>query len=35
MNQKGDRWKAAFLTNKGLFEPEMMYFGLCSLPETF
>ena len=21
--------------NKGLFEPQVMYFGLCNLPETF
>ena len=27
--------KAAFLTNKGLFEPQVMYFGLCNLPGTF
>ena len=25
----------AFLTNKGLFEPQVMYFGLCNLPKTF
>jgi len=24
-----------FLTNKGLFEPQVMYFGLCNLLETF
>ena len=30
-----DEWKAAFLTNKGLFEPKVMYFGLCNLLETF
>ena len=24
-----------FLTNKGLFEPQVMYFGLCNLPGTF
>jgi len=29
----GDQWKAAFKTNKGLFEPTVMFFGLCnSLP---
>jgi len=28
-------WKAAFLTNKDLFEPQVMYFGLCNLPGTF
>ena len=30
-----DRWKAAFLTNKGLFKPQVMYFGLCNSPGTF
>jgi len=30
-----DEWKAAFLTNKGLFEPRVMYFGLCNSPGTF
>ena len=29
-----DKWKAAFLINKGLFEPQVMYFGLCNLLET-
>jgi len=33
--KKGDEWKAAFLTNKGLFEPQVMYFRLCNLPGTF
>ena len=33
--KEGDKWKAAFLTNKGLFEPQVMYFGLCNSPETF
>ena len=27
--------KAAFLTNKGLFEPQVMYFGLCNSLRTF
>jgi hypothetical protein len=28
-----DRWKAAFMTEKGLFEPTVMFFSLCnSLP---
>ena len=26
---------AAFLTNKGLFEPQVIYFGLCNSPGTF
>ena len=30
-----DEWKAAFLTNKGLFEPQVIYFGLCNSPGTF
>ena len=30
-----DQWKAAFKTNKGLFEPTVMFFGLCNLPATF
>ena len=33
--REGDEWKAAFLTNKGLFEPQVMYFGLCNSPRTF
>jgi len=33
--KEGDEWKAAFLTNKGLFKPQVMYFGLCNSPETF
>jgi len=33
--KEGDEWKAAFLTNKGLFEPQVMYFRLCNLPGTF
>ena len=33
--KKEDKWKAAFLMNKGLFEPQVMYFGLCNSPGTF
>jgi len=33
--KEGDKYKAAFLTNKGLFEPQVMYFGLCNSLETF
>jgi len=28
-------WKAAFLINKRLFEPQVMYFGLYNLPGIF
>lgn len=31
----GDQWKAAFKTNHGLFEPTVMFFGLCNSPATF
>ena len=31
----GDQWKAAFKTNRGLFEPTVMFFGLCNSPTTF
>ena len=31
----GDQWKAAFITHKGLFEPTVMFFGLCNSPATF
>jgi Reverse transcriptase (RNA-dependent DNA polymerase) len=30
-----DRWKAAFTTEFGLFEPNIMFFGLCNSPATF
>ena len=33
--KEGNEWKAAFLTNKGLFELQVMYFRLCNLPGTF
>ena len=33
--KEGDKWKAAFLTNKSLFKPQVMYFELCNLPGTF
>ena len=33
--RKGDEWKAAFKTNKGLFELTIMFFGMCNSPATF
>jgi Reverse transcriptase (RNA-dependent DNA polymerase) len=33
--KKGDEWKVAFKTNKGLFEPTVMFFGMCNSPATF
>jgi len=33
--KKGDKWKAAFKTNRGLFEPTVMFFGLTNSPATF
>ena len=30
-----DRWKAAFVTPLRLFEPTVMFFGLCNSPATF
>jgi hypothetical protein len=32
---KGDEWKAVFRTNRGLFEPLVMYFSLTNSPATF
>jgi hypothetical protein len=33
--REGDEWKAAFRTNRGSFEPLVMYFGLTNSPATF
>jgi hypothetical protein len=33
--RKGDKWKAAFKTNKKLFEPTVMFFGMCNFLATF
>ena len=32
---EGDEWMAAFRTNRGLFEPTVMFFGLTNSPATF
>jgi len=31
----GDEWKVAFRTNRGLFEPLVMFFGITNSPATF
>lgn len=33
--KEADKWKAAFRTNHGLFEPLVMFFGLTNSPATF
>src|SRR5271155_753398 len=33
--KEGDEWKAAFKTNRGLFEPRVMFFGMTNSPATF
>src|SRR6266487_1158982 len=33
--KQGDKYKAAFITHHGLFEPLVMQFGLCNAPATF
>src|ERR1043165_6439754 len=33
--KEGDEWKAAFATNRGLFEPRVMFFGMTNSPATF
>ena len=33
--KEGDEWKAAFRTNRGLYEPTVMFFGLTNSPAMF
>jgi len=33
--KEGDKWKVAFTTPEGLFEPTVMFFGLTNSPVTF
>ena len=33
--REGDQWKAAFITNQGLFEPKVMFFSLTNSLATF
>jgi hypothetical protein len=33
--KEGNEWKAAFHTNRGLFKPLVMFFGLTNSPSTF
>ena len=33
--KEGDKWKAEFRMNQGLFEPTVMFFGLTNSPMTF
>jgi hypothetical protein len=33
--KESNEWKGAFKTNKGLFEPTVMFFRLCNSPVTF
>jgi hypothetical protein len=33
--KEGNEWKAAFITNEGLFKPTVMFFRLTNSPATF
>jgi hypothetical protein len=32
---EGDKWKAAFISKRGIYEPTIMFFGLTNLLATF
>ena len=32
---EGDEWKGAIVTNRGLYKPKVMYFGMTNSPATF
>jgi len=33
--KEGDKWKAAFTTTEGSFEPVVIFFELTNFPEIF
>ena len=33
--KEGDKWKRAFMTHVGSFEPTVMFFGMTNSPATF
>ena len=33
--RESDQWKGAFKTRRGLFEPKVMFFGMCNSPAAF
>jgi Reverse transcriptase (RNA-dependent DNA polymerase) len=33
--RSGDKWKATFKTNQRLYEPTVMFFGMCNFLATF
>ncbi|CCM07259.1 uncharacterized protein FIBRA_09606 [Fibroporia radiculosa] len=33
--KEGNKWKGAFITPQGLFEPTVMFFGMTNSPATF